>query len=123
MEVSNGELSAIIKRNSPIPFKISKPYVTVLDNQTSMRVSIWEGERTLAKDNHFLGQLIIKGLPPKPKKEVTVNVQLEIDANGILKVLASEHSTNEEASTTIDTRTLTKQTVDKLIAEAQANCK
>jgi molecular chaperone DnaK (HSP70) len=57
IELSNGELSAIIKKNTPIPIKISKVYETVADNQTTLRVKIWEGERTLAKDNHFLGEL------------------------------------------------------------------
>jgi molecular chaperone DnaK (HSP70) len=59
IEVSNGELDPIVKKNTPIPIKVSKEYETVEDNQTALRVKIWEGERTLAKDNHFLGELLI----------------------------------------------------------------
>jgi molecular chaperone DnaK (HSP70) len=55
-----------------------------------MQVKIWEGERFLAKDNHFLGELKIKGLPPKPKTEVKIDVEFEIDSDGILKVLVTE---------------------------------
>ena len=111
MEVSNGELNPIIKRNTPIPIKMTKPYVTVKDDQTSMSVNIWEGERTLAKDNHFLGKLIIRDVPPKPKGETLIDVQFEIDADGILKVLVTEKITKQQVSATIDTRTLTKETV------------
>ncbi len=58
-------------------------------------MKIWEGERTLAKDNHFLGELKILGLPPKPKAEVGINVQFEIDADGILKAVVTEKLTNQ----------------------------
>jgi molecular chaperone DnaK (HSP70) len=111
LELFNGELNPIIKKNTPIPIKISKPYATAYDNQTEISVKIWEGERTLAKDNHFLGELRVRGLPPKPKKEVGIDVQFEIDADGILKALVTENITKQQVSATIDTRTLTKETV------------
>jgi molecular chaperone DnaK (HSP70) len=95
IEVKSGELNQIIKKNSPIPIKISKPYVTVKDYQTEATIKIWEGERILAKDNHFLGELNIRGLPPKPKGEVKVEVQFEIDADGILKALITENITKQ----------------------------
>ncbi len=60
-----------------------------------MNVKIWEGERTLAKDNHFLGELKIIGVPPKPKGEVKIDVIFEIDADGILKTFVTEKLTNQ----------------------------
>ena len=111
IEISNGELNPIVKKNTPIPIKISKPYATANDNQTEISVKIWEGERTLAKDNHFLGELKVRGLPPKPKAEVEIDVQFEIDADGILRALVTEKITKQQVSATIDTRTLTKETV------------
>jgi molecular chaperone DnaK (HSP70) len=116
VELSNEELNPIVKKNTPIPIKVSKVYSTAADNQTALNVKIWEWERTLAKDNHFLGELLIKGVPPKPKGEVEIDVQFQIDADGILKAVVSEKLTNQEVSATIDTRTLTKETVEKLIA-------
>ena len=96
IEIANGELNSIVKKNTPIPIKISKPYATAEDNQTSVSFKIWEGERTLAKDNHFLGELKIHGLPPKPKAEIQFEVQFEIDADGILKAVVTEKLTNQK---------------------------
>jgi molecular chaperone DnaK (HSP70) len=70
VEVITGLLDPIIVRNTSIPIKIPKTYTTPEDNLTSLWINIYEGERPLAKDNHFLGELVIKGLPPKPKGEV-----------------------------------------------------
>jgi molecular chaperone DnaK (HSP70) len=88
-----------------------------------MNVYIWEGERPVAKDNYFLGEMYLKGLTPAPKGEVKFEITFEIDADGILKVTAVETKTNQKVETTINTRTLPQATVEKLIQEAQANSK
>ena len=116
-------MSAFIKRNTPIPIKITQNYETAHDQQTEMRVQIWEGERPIAKDNHFLGDMYLKGLTPAPKGEIKFEEIFEVDADGILKVTAIETKSKQTVQTTINTRTLPQATVEKLIVEAQENSK
>ncbi len=76
-----------------------------------MSVKIWEGERALAKDNHFLSKLSIFDVPPKPKGEVSIDVEFEIDANGILKVKVTEALTKQTVNATINTSSLNNEEV------------
>ena len=89
-------MSVIIKRSTKIPFNNSDIFQTVSDNQTEARIQIYEGEKKYVKYNHILGEMLIKGLPKKPKGQVKIKVKLFIDVNGILTVTASELSSKGE---------------------------
>ena len=76
----------VIKRNSVIPTKKSQIFTTVEDNQDIVENAVYEGERSMCTDNHFLGKFDLTGIPPAPRGTPQIEVTFEIDANGILKV-------------------------------------
>ncbi|KAF5814726.1 putative Heat shock protein 70 family [Helianthus annuus] len=79
-------MSVVISRNTPIPTKKSKTYVTTRDNQSYMSLNVFQGERSRSTNNHLLGKFGISGIPLAPKGFSEIGVCLEIDANGILTV-------------------------------------
>lgn len=87
-EVVGGIMEVIIPRNTAIPTKKTANFVTEADNQDSVDVMIYEGERPMIKDNHKLGKFLLSGIPPKPAGEAELDVTFEIDSNGILTVEA-----------------------------------
>lgn len=91
-ETQGGIMTAVIKRNTRIPCKVSKEFHTIKDQQTSVTVKVFEGERALTRDNHFLGKFEISGLTPRPPGETTIVETFNIDPNGILVVAAYEKS-------------------------------
>jgi L1 cell adhesion molecule like protein len=95
--VSGGMMSTIIKRNTTIPCKCTQNYTTDADNQTGVIIEIYEGERKMFKDNHYLGKFSLDGIVPAPKGVPQIEVTLEIDANGILNVAAQDTGTEEQA--------------------------
>eukprot|EP00833_Pecoramyces_ruminatium_P003300 jgi/Orpsp1_1/1177332/evm.model.c7180000061034.1 len=86
-------MSTIIKRNSTIPIKKTEVYYTVKDDQTSASIEVYEGERTLSKDNHLLDKFTLYGITPAPRGETKIDVTFDIDKNGILNVRAEEKNT------------------------------
>ncbi|CAF3678488.1 unnamed protein product [Rotaria sordida] len=88
--VKDGLMSKIIPRNTVIPTKKTESFTTTADNQHTVGIQVFEGERPMAKDNHFLGKFDLTGIPPAPKDVPVIDVTFEIDVNGILK----NHSTN-----------------------------
>jgi L1 cell adhesion molecule like protein len=109
-------MSVIIKRGSKIPISNTKMYETSQDNQTYINVDIYEGEKKYTKYNHRLGKLEMKGIPPKKKGEVKVEVNYFIDVNGILTVTATEKATGQTIETKIknDMVGLTDEDIEKL---------
>lgn len=93
IETKGGVMSPIIPRNSPIPIKFMKTYSTVTDDQTSVDILVFEGERPVTKDNHFLGNFLLSGIMPAPIGEPKIDVTFEIDVNGILNVSSKLHKT------------------------------
>ncbi|KAL3318783.1 Endoplasmic reticulum chaperone BiP [Cichlidogyrus casuarinus] len=85
MELESGIMAKLINRNTPIPTVKKDTFTTVVDNQNSVVTSVYEGERPMAKDNHFLGEFELTGIPPAPRGAPQIEVTFEIDANGILK--------------------------------------
>ena len=79
-------MSVLIPRGTVIPAKKTKQYVTTQDQQTQMRIVVFEGERPLTKDNHKLGSFNMEGIPPAPKGVGKVEVEFALDANSILTV-------------------------------------
>ena len=89
------EMSAIIKRGSILPTFNKCEYQTVKDNQTTVRLKIYEGEKKYVKYNHLLKETLIEGLTPKPKGQTKISVEFKIDANGILSIKAVETSVKD----------------------------
>lgn len=100
--VNEKESDPLIPKNTPLPAEVTKEYKTMRDNQTSVNIQIVEGESILAKENHTLHSFTLRGLPPRPKGEVAIEVKLKVDSNGIIGLSAKELSNNNKLSTTFD---------------------
>ncbi|XP_063709913.1 heat shock 70 kDa protein II-like [Culicoides brevitarsis] len=116
-EVRDGSVSVIIKRNSPIPIKSSKNFVTCHDYQESASVRIFEGERLMSKDNNFLGEFTVSGIPPMLRGQAKIENVYEIDENGILKVTAVTAGSSKSITITNKSR-LSKDDATRLAVEA-----
>ncbi|XP_065210435.1 heat shock 70 kDa protein II-like [Planococcus citri] len=115
------ETAVVIERNTSIPARQTKGFVTSEDNQTRVRFRVYEGEYFLSADNHLLGKFTLTGIPPKPAKEAKIDVTFEIDANGILNVTAIERSTGSSNHLTIayDKGRLSKEEIERMIKDAE----
>ncbi|CAG0906086.1 unnamed protein product [Cyprideis torosa] len=94
-------MSFVVKKNSRIPLKKTSEFVTLYDNQTSIRFPVYEGESAVTTDNNLLGEFTLTGVPPKPKGEAKFDVTFDIDENGILKVTAVSRDTGRSNNITI----------------------
>lgn len=92
----------LIPKNTPLPAEATKEYYTMFDNQTSANIQIVEGESIFAKENHTLHSFTLRGLPRRPKGQVTIQVKLKVDANGIMELSAEELTTKTKLSAKID---------------------
>ncbi|XP_075667987.1 heat shock cognate 70 kDa protein-like [Castanea sativa] len=115
------DMSVLIPRNSAIPAKKESNYTTICDNQTSMTISVYEGERARNTDNNFLGGFTLYGIPPAPRCVAKVKVCFDIDANGILNVSAEELSTGVMMNITItnDKARLSSEEIDRMVQDAE----
>ena len=102
---SDGMMSVILAKNTPYGEKHTKEYVTSKDNMQSMKLHIYQGERPVARDNFEIGVLKITGIPPKPQGEASVEITMEVDNNGILKLAAMEMSTKVVTKHVFDNNT------------------
>ena len=93
--------STIIKRNTLIPYNNTSDYVTTTDNQTKVKISVYQGESTFVKDNQHLGEFTVTDIPPAPAGVGKVNVTFEMDSDGILDVIAVNKQTGNEQFITI----------------------
>ena len=120
VETMGGVRTAIIDRNTTVPTKRSQVFSTAADNQPSVEIHVLQGERPLAKDNVSLGKFFLDGIPPAPRGVPQIEVTFDIDANGILHVLAKDLGTNKEQSIRITSSTkLSKEDVEKYVKEAE----
>ena len=120
VETLGGVRTAIIDRNTTIPVKRSQVFSTAADNQPSVEIHVLQGERPLAKDNVSLGRFFLEGIPPAPRGVPQVEVTYDIDANGILHVLAKDLGTKKEQSIRITApNKLSRDEVDKFVKEAE----
>ena len=122
IETMGGVFTRLIDRNTTIPTSRSQIFSTAADNQTSVEVHVLQGERELAKDNRTLGRFHLDGIAPAPRGMPQIEVTFDIDANGILNVKAQDKGTGREQSVTITaSSTLSKEEVERLVKEAEAN--
>eukprot|EP00960_Hanusia_phi_P049171 759407-Hanusia_phi.AAC.7 len=122
IETEGGVLTKLIERNTVIPTKKTDSFTTTSDNQAVVNIAVYEGERTMVRDCHKLGQFDITGIPPAPRGTPQIDVTFEIDANGILVVSAIEKGTGKQEKITIknDKGRLSEEQIDKMVQEAEA---
>jgi molecular chaperone DnaK len=112
----------LIDRNTTIPTRKSEVFSTAADNQTSVEIKVYQGERAMAGDNRLLGVFQLVGIPPAPRGLPQVEVTFDIDANGILNVSAKDRATNNEQKITITSSSgLSKEEVDKMAKDAESH--
>jgi molecular chaperone DnaK len=122
IETLGGVTTVLIPRNTTIPTKKSEIFSTATDNQTSVEVHVLQGERSLARDNRTLGRFHLAGLPLAPRGMPQVEVTFDIDANGIVNVMATDKATGKEQKITISGASgLNKTDVERMVKEAEAN--
>jgi molecular chaperone DnaK len=119
LETLGGVFSKLIERNTTIPTRMSEVFTTATDNQSSVDIKIFQGEREIAAHNKFLGRFELSGIPPAPRGVPQIEVTFEIDANGILSVTAKDRATNRAQSITISgSSNLNKSEIDRMMREA-----
>jgi len=120
IETLGGVFSKLIPRNTTIPTKKSQVYSTAADNQTQVTISVFQGEREIARDNKSLGTFDLVGIPPSPRGVPQIEVTFDIDANGIVNVSASDKSTGKSQSIIIQSSGgLSKEQIQKMVDEAE----
>lgn len=121
IETVGGKMTNIIDRNTSIPVKKSREFSTKDDDQTSVLIRVFEGERALTKDNNLLGKFALNGIPPAPGGVPQIEVTFEIDSNGILNVSALEKSSGRSHNITISkiNSRLSKSDIERMIKEAE----
>ncbi len=122
IETLGGVFTRLIERNTTIPTRKSEIFSTAADNQTSVEIKVYQGERAMAGDNKLLGVFQLVGIPPAPRGIPQVEVTFDIDANGIINVSARDKATNNEQKITItSTSGLSKEEVEKMAKDAEAH--
>ncbi|XP_060614581.2 heat shock 70 kDa protein 1B-like [Anolis sagrei] len=122
LETVGGVMDVVVKRNSPIPTKETRNFSTTEDNQRSLFLQVYEGERTLTKHNRLLGTLTLSGLQPAPRCVPVIVVTFQVDHNNILTVSAAERNTGHTSQLTVtDTRgRLDQEEVERIVREEEA---